>query len=105
MNPVMIGIGGAVILALGYFTWKRPRLTGALVWAFIATFFVSAAYNMAGPGEFTDRVFLAAFVSPFIWVGFQFWLYWDPGRWRVLGILIGLSVAGAAIIALSDPPV
>ncbi|MEL6934322.1 MAG: hypothetical protein AAFO17_14735 [Pseudomonadota bacterium] len=101
----MIGIGGVAILALGFSTWKRPRLTGALVWAFVASFFVSATYNMVGPGNFADRVFLTGFFSLFIWVGFQFWIYWDPSKWRVVGILIGITALSVATILLSDPPI
>lgn len=105
MSTVMMGVIGAVVLALGFFTWKGPRLTGALIWSFVATLFITAAYNMVGPGEFADRVFLTAFLAPFIWVGFQFWLYWNPHRWHVLGLMMTLSVSSIAIILLSEPPV
>ncbi|MEM1132096.1 MAG: hypothetical protein AAGH53_04100 [Pseudomonadota bacterium] len=105
MSPVVMGIIGAVILALGFFTWKGPRLTGAIIWAFVTTVAVCCAYVMVGPGEFANRLLLIAIFSPFIWVAFQFWLYWNPSKWRVLSVMIGISAISTVIILLSDSPI
>ena len=105
MSPLMIGLASAGALTLGFFTWKGPRLTSALIWAFVATFFVCAAYNVVGPGDFANRVFLTGFLSPIIWVGFQFWIYWNPSHWRIPALLIALSVVGGLTVFLSDPPI
>ncbi|MEO1044559.1 MAG: hypothetical protein AAFX04_03880 [Pseudomonadota bacterium] len=105
MSPVVIGIIAAVVLALAFFTWKGPRLTGAIIWAFITTMAVCSAFVMIGPWGFADRVLIVALISPFIWVGLQFWLYWNPSKWRVLSVMIGISAISTAIILLSEPPV
>ncbi|MEM8825737.1 MAG: hypothetical protein AAGD40_02265 [Pseudomonadota bacterium] len=99
-----IGGGIAALAALGAFTWKRPRLAGVLFWALIASILLSAAIDIVAPGDFADRVILTSLLLPLIWVGFQFWLYWSPSRWRIVAILIGLSILSAIVIIISPAP-
>lgn len=105
MNPVVMGIGGLALLGIAYGTWRNPRLWSALIWAFVAAFLLAAAIIVAFPAEFVDKVFLVTIFLPLVWVGFQFWLYWNPGRWTVTLILLGISVVCGTIIAVSPPPI
>ena len=105
MSPVTVCLVLAAVAGLGWATWKAPRLTSVIWWSFLAAILVSAALNVVAPGPFRDKVLWLALLLPFVWVGFQFWCYWDrrPGR-PALG-LIGLSVASGLIVALTDSPV
>ncbi|MEL7111134.1 MAG: hypothetical protein AAFX98_04585 [Pseudomonadota bacterium] len=105
MSPVVLGIGGTLFLGICYGTWRNPRLWGALIWSFVATFLLSCAYISIGPGDFADRAFFTTIIMPAVWVAFQFWIYWNPGRWTVTLILLAISVVSGAIIALSPPPI
>ena len=105
MSPVVIGVLLAVVGGLGVATWKAPRLTSVIWWSFLAAILVSAALNITLPGAFRDKTLWLAFLVPFIWVGFQFWCYWDGRPARVALGLIGLSAASGLVVAFSDAPV
>ncbi|MEM1051180.1 MAG: hypothetical protein AAGI28_03715 [Pseudomonadota bacterium] len=100
-----IGIGGAIFLGICYGTWRNPKLWSALIWSFVATFLLSSAFAMTFPADFAQKVFFMTVFMPLVWVGFQFWLYWNPGRWTVTLILLGISVVSGTIVALSPPPI
>ncbi|MEL6921418.1 MAG: hypothetical protein AAFO77_10425 [Pseudomonadota bacterium] len=105
MNPIMIGIGGALLLGICYGTWRNPRLWSALFWSFVATFMLTAALSVAFPAPFKDKVFALTIIMPLVWVGFQFWLYWNPGRWTVTLILFVITLLSTATVLLSPPPI
>ncbi|MEO0974807.1 MAG: hypothetical protein AAFX85_17100 [Pseudomonadota bacterium] len=104
MSPVVLGVLAAVLLGLGVATWKAPRLTSALIWTFVGTMLISAALMKVFPGEFRGRVFSFALFMPVLWVGLQFWLYWDRSRWRPTLAVIGLSVVSAGVVVLTGAP-
>lgn len=104
MNPVVMGIGGVLLLGICYGTWRNPRLWSALFWAFVATVMLSAAVIRGLPGPFQDKVFGMTIILPLIWVGFQFWLYWSPKRWRVTLILFATILLGTIVVLLSPTP-
>ena len=105
MSPVMIGVLGTVFVGICYGTWRNPRLWSALIWAFVATFLLTAAITVAFPADFAQKVFFLTIFMPLVWVGFQFWLYWNPGRWRVTLYLLGISLISGLIVAFSPSPV
>ena len=100
-----MAILGGVLLGICYGTWRNPRLWSALFWTFVATFLMSAAIVVAFPAPFADKTFAVTIVMPLVWVGLQFWLYWNPGRWTVTLILFVIILLSGGIIALSPPPV
>ncbi|MEM6537039.1 MAG: hypothetical protein AAF668_04850 [Pseudomonadota bacterium] len=105
MSPTIIAAVLVAVALIGLFTWKSPRLAGALVWAFVAALLVTAAFDIVAPGPFADRVILSSVCIPIVWVGFQFWLYWDPIKWRVVSVLIALSGLSGVVIALAPPAI
>ncbi|MEP0393330.1 MAG: hypothetical protein ABJ205_04480 [Erythrobacter sp.] len=105
MSPIALGIGGTIFVGICYGTWRNPRLWSALIWAFVATFMLSAAVLMAFPAPFAEKAFAMTIIMPLVWVGLQFWLYWNPGRWTVTLILFGIIAVSTVIVVLSPPPV
>ncbi|MEL7198777.1 MAG: hypothetical protein AAGL10_10725 [Pseudomonadota bacterium] len=105
MNPVIMGVLGTILLGICYGTWRNPRLWSALFWSFVATFMLSAAVVMAFPAPFQDKTFLITILLPLVWVGFQFWLYWNPGRWTVTIALFVIVVLSSVVVVLSPQPV
>lgn len=105
MSPVVMGVLGTLLLGICYGTWRNPRLWSALFWAFVATFMLTAAIVVAFPADFAQKVFALTIVMPLVWVGFQFWLYWNPGRWTVTIVLFLISITSGVIVYLSPPPV
>lgn len=105
MSPVAAGVLGALALALGLATWKAPRLTAILVWSLIATIFFSAAILVSAPGAFKDKALWMTLAVPLIWTVFQFLAYWLNKPWRAVFGMMAVSVAGAAVVFLSEPMV
>ncbi|MEM7781100.1 MAG: hypothetical protein AAF697_11985 [Pseudomonadota bacterium] len=105
MSPVVGGILGAILLGICYGTWRNPRLWSALFWSFVATFMLTAAIVRGLPGPFQDKVFALTIVMPLVWVGFQFWLYWNPGRWTVTLILFMIIIVSTVVVLISPLPI
>ncbi|MEL7198515.1 MAG: hypothetical protein AAGL10_09390 [Pseudomonadota bacterium] len=105
MSPVVMGVLGTLFLGICYGTWRNPRLWSALFWSFVATFMLTAALSVSFPAPFKDKVFALTIIMPLVWVGFQFWLYWNPGRWTVTLILFVITILSTATVLLIPTPV
>ncbi|MEM9667309.1 MAG: hypothetical protein AAF950_00160 [Pseudomonadota bacterium] len=103
MSPLILCVVGALILLIGFFTWKAPRLTSVIWWSLVTTIFVTAALLLALPGPFSEKALWITIFVPLIWVLFQFWCYWDGNKWRVAGGLIATSAISAIIVFSIDP--
>mgnify|MGYP001796884711 CR=1 FL=1 len=99
--PILLGI--LVLIAAIFGTWKAPRLTSVLFWATVATILIGSAGVMNMPGEVSENLIWLVLTFPFIWVGLQFWCYWDRSKWRVAGGMIGLCLVCGIIIIVSPP--
>ncbi len=105
MTPFALGIAGTVVAGLGVATWRAPRLAAVLVWSLLASILGSAALLLVLPFAFGELALWVALFVPLLWVGFQFWCYWDRRAWRPAAGLIGVALAGAATVLLVPPPV
>lgn len=95
-----------VALALAAFaTYKAPRLTSVILWAMVASVFLSAALILVLPGDIRTRVFWFGMCLPITWVALQFWCYFDERQWRVVAGLLGIIVFGAVAVVLLAPAV
>ena len=103
MSPVLIGILIVSVLALAFFTWKAPRLTSIIIWALVATIFFCSALLLTGPGSFSEKALWITLAVPWVWMGFQFWVYWEKRAWFVTAALIAISVISGTIVFLSEP--
>ncbi|MEM9360000.1 MAG: hypothetical protein AAGB04_27765 [Pseudomonadota bacterium] len=101
-----IGLGLFVfgtICALTAWTVAAPRLTSVILWSMVSAMLVTSALLVLLPGDFVATGIGLALAVSFIWVGFQFWCYWDKHGWRVASGLIAISVI-SGIIAFTVPP-
>ncbi|MEM0930516.1 MAG: hypothetical protein AAGI89_14605 [Pseudomonadota bacterium] len=105
MNPVLIGILLALCAGIGTATYKAPRLTSVLFWSLTATIFSSAALLLVIPGPFSEVAIWMSLAVPLIWAGFQFLCYWERKEWRVTASLIAVTIVGAVLVAIVEPPV
>lgn len=105
MSTTLLVMIGGVIVALGLATWRAPRLTSIIVWSLTATIMLGAALILLVPAPLGELALWLALLTPLIWVGFQFWCYWDARKWRVALGLIAITLAGAAVAAVLPPPV
>ncbi|MEM7492466.1 MAG: hypothetical protein AAF296_03735 [Pseudomonadota bacterium] len=103
MSPLIIGIIVAVVIGIGISTWKAPRLTSVLFWAALATILIGSALIMNLPGVVSQNLLWLLIAFPFIWVGLQFWCYWDPSKWRVAGGMVTLCMLLSVIVFVSTP--
>ena len=101
MSVVYISVAVAFCAFLVWATWRAPRLSSAIFWAAVATILCSAVLLLAAPGELAGKAIWLGLTVPLIWVGFQFWAYWDAKGWRVALGLVGLSFASGAYIYLA----
>lgn len=103
MSAALWLLAGGTVLLLLYATYRAPRLTSALWWSFSACILGTATLIILLPGAVRDRLLWMAFSIPFIWVGLQFWCYWDSRPWRVASSLMLITIAGTAVVLLSEP--
>lgn len=92
-----------VVTALTAWTVAAPRLTSVILWSMVAAMLISSALLVLIPGNVLAVGIGIALGVSFLWVGFQFWCYWDKHGWRVATGLISISVI-SGIIAFSVPP-
>ena len=92
-----------VVAALTAWTVAAPRLTSVILWSMVAALLGRSALAVIIPGNFLAVGIGGALAVSFIWVGFQFWCYWDKHGWRVASGLIAISVI-SGIIAFTVPP-
>lgn len=103
MSEVTAGLIFTAVIALALATWRAPRITSILVWAMIATLLIVSAISMNLPGDVVNKLVGLALFLPLIWVGLQFWCFWDPSKWRVAGGLITICIVSGGIVAISTP--
>ncbi|MEL6362257.1 MAG: hypothetical protein AAFR21_14365 [Pseudomonadota bacterium] len=103
MTPILIAILIIFVIGIGIATWKAPRLTSIIWWALVATIFSSAALLLIVPGPFSEKALWIALSVPLIWVGLQFWCYWDKSKWRVASGLIVLSLVSGLVVFVTEP--
>lgn len=103
MSPLLVGALIAVLSIAAIATCKAPRLVSALWWALVATMCIIAAIAMNLPGDVRQNLTALVLLIPLIWVGLQFWAYWDRSKWRVAGGMIGLSAMSGVVIFISTP--
>lgn len=103
MSPLLIAaLIGALLVAV-VATWKAPRMVSVLWWALAATMCITAAVAMNLPGDVRENLTALILIVPLIWVGLQFWAYWDRSKWRVASGMIGLCAASGLVISISTP--
>ncbi|MEM9530259.1 MAG: hypothetical protein AAGA23_05030 [Pseudomonadota bacterium] len=94
-----------VLIALVlWFTWRKPRLSGSVVWSLVATVLLTSALMLVLPGPLRERVVWVALASPLIWVGAIFWCHWDARPRRPQLTLIGVALAAGLVVYLLPPP-
>ena len=102
MSAITITLALTSTLALGFFSWKKPRLSSIIIWTMVASVLLTSAALIVIPGEFRAKAVWLSMVVPIIWVAFQYWCYWADSQWKVLGSLITISLASIAIIFSVD---
>lgn len=105
MSPVIISIVAIVLLGLAVATYFAPRLTSVIVWALIAAVLAGSAAMLALPFPFREVAVWMTLIVPLIWVGFQFWCYWERRSWRVVAGLVSVSALSGLTVLISAPPV
>ena len=103
MNALMITITLAVVMGIGFATWRAPRLTSILIWTMLAATLIGSACMMLMPGDVTNNLIWLTLLFPLIWMALQFWCYWDASKWRVLGGTLALCIASGAVIFTAAP--
>jgi len=96
-------ISGLLLTAIGFWTWKSPRVTGVMIWSLIATTICLAALMIILPFDLKQFALWLTIIVPVVWVGLQFWCYWDNHAWRPTIFMIFLSLISLIIIFSSDP--
>jgi len=100
-----LGIAGILTLLIGVWTWRKPRQASVILWALVATLFVSAAILKLLPGNFGDNVLWYGVTMPVIWVSVQTWVYWEDKAWRAPTLLLAATAVSSAIVAFAPSPV
>lgn len=96
----------AVLAALAWATWKKPRLTSSIVWSLTATLLLTAMGALLLPtGLIKPALLWLSILTPLIWVGFIFWCHWDRRPLRPAAGLIALTVIGTVVVIQLPPPV
>lgn len=103
MSPPMFIAALVFAIGISLATWKAPRLTSVIFWALIAAIFLTSFLLMHLPGPFSEKALWLTLGVPIIWVGLQFWTYWDGKPWRVTGGLIAISIICAVIVFTTVP--
>jgi len=105
MSPLTVGILLFVVTLLGVSTWKAPRLTSVILWSLVAAILFGAVLLLTLPFEFRSLALWLSLAVPLIWLGFQFFCYWDKKGWRVASALITISIVSGVIVAMVPAPV
>ncbi len=103
VSSLLIGALLTALLVAVLATIKAPRLVSVLWWALVATMCITAAIAMNLPGDVRENLTALLLIIPLIWVGLQFWAYWDHSKWRVAGGMVGLCVVSGVVISISSP--
>lgn len=100
MSPIILVILLAILAGIAFSTWKAPRLTGAILWSFLASISVIIAVINVLPGPAFDRVMSGILFAPLVWVAFQFWCYWERKKWRVTAAMMSVTALSVAAITV-----
>ena len=98
MNTIQISLAAVLVITLGLFSWKKPRLSSIIIWAMVATILLVSAALVVIPGDFRAKATWLSLSVPIIWVALQYWCYWADNQWKVLGSLVATSLLSAVII-------
>lgn len=102
MNSVQISLATGTLIALCWFSWKKPRLSSILVWSLLATILLTSAALIILPGKFSIKANWLGLSVPIIWTVFQYWCYWIENEWKVMLSLIFISFISVGIILSMD---
>ena len=102
MSVIKVSIALIVLMALGVFSWKKPRLSSVLIWSVITTIFLVTVALMTLPIEFASKAQWLTFLVPIILISFQYWCYWVDSEWVALFTLIATSLLSGGIIMMID---
>lgn len=103
MTYVLAGIGVPLLAALGYFTYRAPRLSSTILWSLVTTIFLTAAIFLAFPADRSEMALYLTVIMPLVWVGLQFLAYWDAHKWRMPAAMLGVSCLSVLVIILAGP--
>ena len=98
MNTMQITLVLILTIAVGVFSWKKPRLSSIIIWSTVATTLLVSAALIVIPGEFRAKAVWLPMLVPIIWVAFQYCSYWAESQWKVLGSLVAISLLSIAVI-------
>lgn len=105
MSPVLLGAAVLILAAIGFATWKAPRLVSVILWALVATISAGAAGLLFLPGPFSEKSLWLIILLPVIWAGLQWWTFWERRAWLVATGLMSLSAFCGLLVFLSEPVV
>ena len=103
MSVIKIAIVALVLIGLGIFSWKKPRLSSILIWSLLATVLITTVILVTLPVDFSSKAQWLSFLVPLILVGFQYWCYWANSERLVLLGLVALSIVSGGIVMVVDP--
>ena len=98
MNSIQILLAAALVITLGLFSWKKPRLSSIIIWSTVATILLTSAALIAIPGDFQTKALWLSLSVPITWVGLQYLCYWAESEWKVLGGLLATSLLSTVLI-------
>ena len=102
MNIIQIGMAVGVLIALAWFSWKKPRLSSIIVWSLVATVLLTSSALVIIPGKFSIKANWLSLSFPITWAVFQYLCYWADNQWKVMWSLIVISLVSAAILLSMD---
>lgn len=103
MNTIQISLAAVLVITLGLFSWKKPRLSSIIVWALVATVLLTSAALLLIPGDFSAKAIWLSLSVPIIWTAFQYWCYWADNQWKVLWTLVVISLMSGAVLLSLEP--
>ena len=98
MNMMQFGLVAGAVIALGLFSWRKPRLSSVIVWSLVATVLLTSAALIVIPGKFSTKAIWLSLSVPITWAAFQYWCYWADSQWKVLCSLMTISFASAGVL-------
>ena len=98
MNTVQITIAVIVMIFLGFFSWKKPRLSSIIIWSTVASVLLITSALLIIPGPFLNKALWLALSFPITWCALQYWCYWADKQWQVLSSLLAVSAISGFII-------
>ncbi|MEM1439709.1 MAG: hypothetical protein AAF545_01200 [Pseudomonadota bacterium] len=97
-------LAATVVLFIAWSTWRKPRLTGTILWSLTATVLGTSGLLLMLPTAFKPTILWTSLATPLIWAAFMFWCYWDARAWRPTAGLILVTLLGTAAVIVLPPP-